>query len=250
MELESGAAAALSLGFLLGLKHATDADHVVAVSTMVAELGSAWRGVWIGASWGLGHTTPLLALGIILLLIKEALVDRLQQVAPILEFGVGIMLVLLGFQVFWNLRRGRVHIHRHVHPGSSMHLHVHGTHVLGNEPPQTGGHGLFRVGKPEFRRKSYAIGIVHGFAGSAAMMLVLLPQIDSAWVGVGYLLLFGSGTIISMSMLTLAIGVPFAVSGRFQRLDRTVAKIAGTTSLLFGGALMSEIAFSVRLIPF
>ena len=115
MGIESGALAALTLGLLLGLKHATDADHVVAVSTIVSEYRNAWRGIWVGASWALGHTTPLLVLGIIILLLKEALLDRYQDVAPIFEFGVGVMLVFLGVQVFWNLRRGRLHVHQHTH---------------------------------------------------------------------------------------------------------------------------------------
>ena len=99
-----GALTALVLGLLLGLKHATDADHVVAVSTIVSEYRNPWRGLWIGASWGLGHTTPLLILGIIILLLKDPVAERYEDVAPFLEFGVGIMLVLLGLQVFWNNR--------------------------------------------------------------------------------------------------------------------------------------------------
>ena len=96
MEVSSGIFVAMALGFLLGLKHATDADHVVAVSTIAREFGNAWRGIWVGASWGLGHTTPLLVLGIIILLLKEAVLDRYEAVAPFFEFGVGVMLVFLG----------------------------------------------------------------------------------------------------------------------------------------------------------
>ena len=96
MDLDSGVLAALTLGFLLRLKHATDADHVVAVSTIAGEFGNAWRGIWVGASWGLGHTTPLLLLGVVILLLKETVLDRYASVAPFLEFGVGVMLVFLG----------------------------------------------------------------------------------------------------------------------------------------------------------
>ena len=106
MDLQSGALLALTLGFLLGLKHATDADHVVAVSTIVSEYRNAWRGIWVGASWGLGHSTPLLVLGVIILLLKDAILDRYEEIASVLEFGVAVMLVFLGAQVFWNLRRG------------------------------------------------------------------------------------------------------------------------------------------------
>ena len=122
MNMESGAIAALTLGFLLGLKHATDADHVVAVSTIVGQYRNAWRGIWVGGSWGLGHTTPLVILGTAILLFKETVMDRYESIAPALEFGVGVMLVFLGAQVFWNLRRGRLHLHEHAQEQEPFHL--------------------------------------------------------------------------------------------------------------------------------
>ncbi len=249
MGLDSGMLAALTVGFLLGLKHATDADHVVAVSTIAGEFGNAWRGIWVGASWGLGHTTPLLAVGLVILLLKEAVLERFEAVAPVLEFGVGIMLVVLGAQVFFNLRRGRLHVHAHAHAGPD-HVHIHATHRAGAEPPETGRHVSFRPGPPMFRLKSYLIGAVHGLAGSAAVMLVLLPQISSFWAGLGYLVLFGTGTIISMAMITVVLGVPFAVGGRFRGLDRVVARLAGTASLVLGFGLMADLALGTALLPF
>jgi ABC-type nickel/cobalt efflux system permease component RcnA len=249
MDLQSGALFALTLGFLLGLKHATDADHVVAVSTIVSEYRNAWRGIWIGASWGLGHTTPLLVVGIIILVLKEAALDRYETVAPVLEFGVAIMLVFLGVQVFWNLRRGQLHVHEHTHD-EAHHLHIHATHESDSDAGVETHHGLFRPGRPFFRLKSYLIGIVHGLAGSAAVMLVLLPEIELFWVGVGYLLLFGVGTMLSMAAVTLLLGIPFAIGGKFERVNRTVAGVAGTASLVFGFALMADIVLDTSLLPF
>ena len=248
MDMQSGAFVALTLGFLLGLKHATDADHVVAVSTIASENRTAWRGIWVGASWGLGHSTPLLVLGVIILLLKDAVLDQYEGVAPILEFGVAIMLVFLGAQVFWNLRRGRLHVHEHTHD-EAHHLHIHTTHESDTDAGVAAPHGFFRPGRPFFRVKSYLIGIVHGLAGSAAVMLVLLPEIELFWVGVGYLLLFGVGTMLSMAAVTLVLGIPFAIGGRFERMNRTVAGVAGTASLIFGGALMSDIALGTALVP-
>ncbi len=247
IEAGSGVWAILAIGMLLGLKHATDADHVVAVATFATEHGNVWRGMWVGASWGLGHTTPLLALGIVILLVKEALLDRYEAVAPVLEFGVGIMLVFLGAQVFYNLRRGMLHAHAHQH-GGHAHVHVHATHREGSEPGN--GNGLHEVLRPQFRLKSYAIGIVHGLAGSAAVMLVLLPQIEVFWVGLGYLLVFGVGTIASMALITIALGVPFALTTGARQWQRGIAGVAGAASLLFGLALMAEIATGMTLIPF
>ncbi len=249
MDVESGIFAALMLGFLLGLKHATDADHVVAVSTIVNETRNAWRGVWIGASWGLGHTTPLLALGVIILVFKEVVLSRYESVAPVFEFGVGIMLVLLGIQVFWNLRRGRLHIHEHTDEGDP-HVHIHATHEAAAGPEAEQPHRFFDPGRPVFRLKSFSVGLVHGLAGSAAVMLVLLPTITSFWAGIGYLVLFGVGTILSMAAVTLVLGVPFALTGNHDRLNRLVSGTAGTASVLFGVALMMDISMGTSFVPF
>ncbi len=248
MDLDTGALAALTLGLLLGLKHATDADHVVAVSTIVGEYRNAWRGIWVGASWGMGHTAPLLVLGTVILIFKGPVMDRYETAAPVLEFGVGVMLVFLGAQVLWNLRQRRLHVHEHVESDGS-HVHIHATHGPEEGPDAGRSHGFFHFGRPFFRVKSFTIGIVHGLAGSAAVMLVLLPTLSSIWVGVGYLVLFGVGTIISMSAVTLALGVPFAATGGSQRLNRAVAITAGVASSVIGVALMSDTMFGTSLLP-
>jgi sulfite exporter TauE/SafE len=245
MAASDGIIIALTLGFLLGLKHATDADHVVAVSTIAREFGSAWRSIWVGVSWGLGHSTPLLILGLVILAIKETVLDRYQTIAPVLEFGGAVMLVFLGAQVLWNLRKGRVHVHH------QEHIHIHTSHASGSEPfayPEKPAFILSGL-RPTFRKKSFFIGIVHGLAGSAAVMLVLLPEIESAWVGVGYLLMFGVGTMASMALITLLIGAPFAFTGRFKAMDSAVAVLAGGVSILFGAALMADLAIGTTLIP-
>ena len=248
MEVESSALAALTLGFLLGLKHATDADHVVAVSTIVGEYRNAWRGIWVGGSWGLGHTTPLLILGVIILAFRS-LLDGYESVAPVFEFGVGVMLVLLGVQVFWNLRRGRLHVHEHSHD-DGPHVHIHATHDPAASPDVESGHGFFHLGKPFFRVKSYAIGLVHGLAGSAAVMLLLLPTLPSFWVGLGYIILFGVGTMLSMAAITVLLGVPFAIAGSFGFAGRAVSSVAGGASVVFGAALISDIVLGTAIIPF
>ena len=240
MEIGSGALAALVLGLLLGLKHATDADHVVAVSTIVSEYRNAWRGMWIGASWGLGHTTPLLIVGVIILLLKEPAAQLYEDYAPYLEFGVGVMLVFLGLQVFWNFRHRRIHVHEHEHE-EDPHRHLH-THELATAP--TSHHGFFQPGKPFFRLKSYVVGVVHGLAGSAAVMLVVLTTdaVSSFWVGLFYIILFGFGTGLSMGAITLLMGIPFSISGRFERVNRAIASVAGISSISFGLFLMYELA--------
>jgi ABC-type nickel/cobalt efflux system permease component RcnA len=191
-----------------------------------------------------------LALGIAILLLKEALLGRYESIAPAFEFAVGVMLVGLGAQVFWNLRRRRLHMHAHLQE-ADPHVHIHASHVVAGEGEPAPEHrSFFQPGRPFFRVKSYCIGIVHGLAGSAAVMLVLLPQISSIWVGLGYLLLFGAGTVLSMAAITLLLGVPFAITGQFERVNRVVAGIAGTSSFVFGFALMGEIASGKNFLPF
>ena len=248
MDLESGAIAALTLGFLLGLKHATDADHVVAVSTIVGEHRNVWRGFWVGGSWGLGHTTPLLALGLVILSFRGML-HAYETIAPVFEFGVGIMLVILGLQVFWNLKQGRLYLREHSHDDGS-HVHVNSTHDPSADPDLETQHAYFHLGRPFFRAKSYVVGVVHGLAGSAVVMLLLLPGLSSFWVGLAYILLFGLGTMLSMAAITVLLGVPFALTGRFHSANRVVSGVAGLASVTFGAALMSDIALGTIIVPF
>ena len=249
MEFGSGAAAAVTLGFLLGVKHATDADHVVAVATIVSEFKNVFRSLWVGVSWGIGHTVPLLILGIIILALKEVVMESYKSVSSYFEFGVGVMLVVLGLQVYWALRKGRLHTHHHDHGGDS-HLHIHGTHEAKEDSTVQRQHGIFNPGKPFFRMKSFVIGLMHGLAGSAAVMLALLPTIDSFIAGLAYLLLFGVGTVLSMSIVTIVLSVPFAVTGPHENLNKIISGIAGSVSIFFGIALMSDISFGTSLVPF
>lgn len=243
MELQSGLLAALILGFLLGLKHATDADHIVAVSTIASEYRNAWRGIWVGVSWGLGHTFPLLILGIVVLVLKDAVLDSYSAVAPYLELLVGLMLVFLGVQVFWNLRRGKLHLHEHEH--GAPHLHIHASHTKGDQMDSPNSNEAeTETARPFFRLKSFFVGTVHGLAGSAAIVLVLLPQVSSFTAGLVYLVMFGIGTTFSMAAITLAMGIPFAVSDRFRAAKNGVTGIAGLASLLFGLFLISALTIS------
>ena len=250
MDIETGALAVLILGFLLGLKHATDADHVVAVSTIVTEQRNIWRGLWVGASWGAGHSTPLLILGLVILVLKDWVLGQYEAIAPFLEFGVGIMLVYLGVSVVWNIWRGKVHIHQHTH--NAPHVHIHATHEARSthETTADGHNSFFAFGKPVFRVKSYVIGIVHGLAGSAAVMLALLPTIDSFLTGVGYLVLFSVGTMTSMAVVTVVLAVPFVATGGNAMLNRSVGVVAGAMSAVIGVVVMSEIVLGVTIMPF
>ena len=170
-----GLLAALMLGVILGLRHSLDPDHVVAVSTIVSTYRNPLRSFWVGVSWGLGHTTTLLLIGVVIITLRLTIPDRL---ALLLEFFVGIMLVGLGAQVIYNFRKKRVHKHPHGH-SENAHHHFH-SHL--QDPGHTPKHHEYMgVGKPFLRKKSYLIGAVHGVAGSAALTLLVLVSIESTF---------------------------------------------------------------------
>ena len=252
IDIGSGAWAALALGFLLGLKHASDADHVVAVATIVSgSRGNIWRSIWVGASWGLGHTVPLFAVGIVILALREGFLATYEGIAPYFEFAVGLMLAALGIQVLWNLARGRLHLHAHL-DSARPHVHIHASHRHRSEgtvedPAAEHGdgghsHALWPSIRPTFRSRSFAVGLVHGLAGSAAVMLAILPTIESAAVGIGYLALFGIGTVLSMAAITLALSAPLKASARYAPVRAAIIAMAGLASLGIGGALMAATA--------
>ena len=235
---ELGIFAALGLGLLLGLKHSLDPDHVVAVSTIVSEYRNPMRSFWIGVSWGFGHTTTLLLIGIVIIALRLTIPDRL---ALFLEFSVGVMLVGLGIQVIYQLRKKRVHQHRHGEPADT-HQHFH-SHAREPGHPEKH-HRALGIGKPFLRKKSYLIGTVHGLAGSAALTLLILASIESALTGVVYILIFGLGSVISMGVMTIIISLPFVLSAnRLPDLNRFIQVGVGALSVLFGGFLMYEIGF-------
>lgn len=249
----------LLLGFLLGIRHAFDADHLVAVTTIVSEYRNPLRAIWVGVSWGLGHTTTLFLVGIVLLLVK---VPMPEQVGLFFEFLVGIVLVVLGLQIFWSFRRSRVHVHAHDH-GGDAHIHFHShtdtpTHwhhlgwdnlaqffIAGVIPGEHRQIALQGSLKPFLRVKSYVVGTVHGLAGSAALMLLVLASLESRWMGVWYILLFGLGSVVAMGLVTVFLTLPFALSARLPRLNRLVQSAAATLGILFGVLLIYEVGLAI-----
>lgn len=215
----------LALGFGLGMRHATDPDHVVAVSTIVSREKRLGRAAWIGALWGIGHTATLVAVGLPIVVLGLAVPVRLSQG---LEFSVAIMLMLLGVLNLAEYFR-RLHVLR---TSSSAHLEpVPHTHA---EPPR---------GKRELLRP-LGIGIVHGLAGSAAVALLVLSEVRSPLWAALYLLLFGLGTIAGMASVTAAVALPLALAGARSRvLAPHFSWISGLLSLGFGVFLVYQIGF-------
>jgi sulfite exporter TauE/SafE len=214
----------LALGFVLGLKHALDADHLVAVSTIVGRERSVWKSSIVGAVWGMGHTASLFIAAVAVILLKLTISPR---VALTLEFGVGLMLILLGLDLVRRVITGEISIHSHSHAdGDAEHAHLH-VHTDALAAADESHHP---VGK-----RPFWVGLVHGFAGSAALMLFVLTTITSPWMGLLYVLVFGAGTIGGMLVMSAIIGLPFALANRvFSGIVGKIQFAAGLGSLGFG----------------
>lgn len=251
------------------MRHAFDPDHLVAVTTIVSDYKNPLRAVWVGISWGLGHTLTLFLTGIVLLMIN---IQMPPKMALGFEFMVGIMLLLLGIQTMLSLRRHNVHVHVHVHAHrhgngdiEHQHFHMHGAtpdhahahltqqHNLGKMLAADILPGEHHAGSeqkktaPLFRLKSFLVGTVHGLAGSAALMLLVLADIKSTWTGISYILLFGLGTAISMGLISIFISLPFSVSKRIPSLNQAVQTTAGLLSIVFGLFVMYRIGITEHL---
>jgi high-affinity nickel-transport protein len=248
----------LALGFFLGMRHATDSDHVIAVSTIVSRERDVRHAAIVGMFWGVGHSITLFVLGVAIIVFGLVIPQRLGLG---LEFCVALMLIILGaFNLRVALRGFRArsmftgadhHEHPHRH-GDYIHSHPHGhapeTHGHREEsvPParldrRFGGSKAYRALRPTI------IGIVHGLAGSAAIALLVLPIIRDPLWAVMYLSVFGAGTIAGMMLITTAIAVPFSYATRFEFLHRHLGAVAGVVSFSFGLFLVYQIGFVNKL---
>ncbi len=211
------------------MKHALDADHVVAVSAIVSRERSVWSSSLVGAFWGLGHSLSLFLAGGLILTLHITIPPVL---ALVMEMAVGLMLVFLGGLVAAGLIRDHLHIHAHQHDGlSHLHLHSH-TH----DEPHKHTHAVRRS------THSMVVGMVHGLAGSAALMLLVVSSIKSLGEGFLYLLVFGAGSITGMMIVSMLIAVPFIYSAvRFNGLNRLITGGASLASIVLGVFLIYDI---------
>ena len=220
----------LSLGFLFGLKHALDADHVAAILTIATENRTFWRSSLIGFCWGVGHTVILLVVGTAVLLFKLTIPSAW---AKLFEVAVGLMLVGLGLSVAIALWRERVHLHAHWHEHGEQHRHLH-SHSRGAH------HDHLHRFRLEY--KSLAVGMVHGLAGSAALLLLVLAAVPSLGVGLLYILVFGAGSILGMVFLATAMSIPFAMSAeRTARVHQSLRAAAALFSIVLGSTILFEL---------
>ncbi len=224
---------ALFLGFLIGLQHAFEADHVAAVASIAADTRKLRSAVRHGAVWGLGHTLTLLLLGGLVVYLGEAIPETWAQG---LELAVGVMLVVLGATLLHRLWRERVHFHLHRHADGIMHLHAH-KHARAEKTHDSRHHQHEHPkGLP---LRSLAVGMMHGMAGSAALVLLALGSVESVPMALVYIVLFGFGSIVGMAVLSAVMAVPLTYTARvFTWANRGLQVAVGALTLLVGGSIV------------
>jgi sulfite exporter TauE/SafE len=223
MDMEVTLFSVLALGFILGIRHAIEPDHVIAVSTIASQSKKLWHASLAGVFWGIGHTVTLFVFGIMMIYLKNDISDKWSMS---LEFLVGIMLVYLGIVSMLTFRKNRGHSHQ------SNHEHSYS----------------YGLNKKASYFKSLFIGFVHGLAGSAAMVLLTMSTVDSIWQGCLYILIFGLGTIIGMLLFTTIIGIPFVLSKKKATLSQSLIFATGTISTLFGLYYMYNLGINEGLL--
>ena len=234
-----GLLAIIAIGFLLGMRHATDPDHVIAVTTIVSREGEGRRAALVGVAWGVGHTLTILLVGSAMILFRVVLPPRLGLA---MELAVGVMLIVLGFRNLgplfrWSAARATpatTDPHYHAH-GDYVHAHSHAhAHDAARNPVTVMDRWFPRSDVYQFLRP-LVVGVVHGLAGSAAVALLVLSTIANARWAVAYLAVFGIGTVLGMMLITVAIGTGFSYGQRrFANIGRHFAVAAGLISLAFG----------------
>ena len=228
----------LTLGLLLGLQHALEADHLAAVASLSTQGTRLRDAARQGAAWGTGHAFTLLLFGGSVLLIGGSVGP---QAALLLEMAVGLMLILLGGDVLLRMWRKRVHFHSHRH-GVRTHFHAH-SHATGLDhaaDPHRHSHQRALPWRP------LLVGMVHGMAGSAALMVFVLGSVQSLWLGLGYIVLFGIGSVIGMVALALVISLPLRWSAKtLTWAHNGLTALLGMFTVTLGGMLLHQSAESL-----
>ena len=239
------------VGFFLGVRHAADADHVTAVATIVSREKRFGAAALVGLVWGLGHTLTILVVGSLIILFKVVIPPHVELS---MEFLVALMLIALGLSNLtgllswlreWVAPTGaQLHSHPHSHHGQ-IHTHLHLHQGEQHEEPAV---RAVAWSRPASFVRSFVTGIIHGLAGSAAIALLILGAIqESAWA-IGYLAVFGAGTIVGMVLITSLLAVPVTLAARrFELANRYLSVASGLLSLIIGLALAYDIGWTQSL---
>ena len=220
-------------GFLIGMKHALEGDHIAAVAVLAADGGSLRHALKQGAAWGLGHTLTLFAFGALVIVLDASLPERF---AYWLEFTVGAMLVVLGLDLLRRVVRDRIHFHTHGHGGGEVHLHAH------SHRGETGHAQHRHRHTSSVPLRALFVGLMHGMAGSAALLLLTASTIQSPWLGLLYIALFGLGSMAGMAAFSVVIAVPLRASARGMTwMLNGLQAVVGATTIVLGAMTMAAV---------
>ena len=219
--LDAAFALVLSAAFILGFEHSFEADHIVAVSTIVTQGRGLVRSLVTGSLWGLGHTFTLLAAGMIVIMLRVRIP---AVISNDLDYAVGLMLIVLGVWAVVNVKRQRLHFHVHSHDGKlHAHLHSHKENLSHDHP-----------------HIPFSVGVVHGLAGSGALVVLVMSTIGSVAEGLFFLAAFGGGLMIAMGIISAVLNLPISYGGRFEQLLRFALQTgAGVLSLVLGTLVLT-----------
>ncbi len=229
----------LFLGLLIGMHHALEADHVAALASLISNNQSIKDTIKHGAVWGLGHTITLFIFGGMMLIIGSAISEQLVQA---LEFSVGAMLVVLGLDVLRKLIKRHIHFHCHQHK-NEQHFHAHShegeKHLQHNPKKHQHEHGK------AFPLRALFVGLMHGMAGSAALIILTLQTVSSTAQGFLYILFFGIGSIFGMASLSFIIAIPLRRSAQgLTWMHNSFQGVIGFATIIIGGMLIFENSYS------
>jgi high-affinity nickel permease len=228
----------LALAFLIGMQHATEADHVAAVASITGKPNSLRQMLRLGAVWGLGHTVTLFILAGSALVLGWSIPDL---IASMLEGAVGVLLVGLGAHVLYRLWQDRVHFHVHAHLDGRPHFHAH------SHRGETSGLDLRHNWTPHghehrFSWRALFVGMMHGLAGSSALLMITVSQVKSVSLGLTYIAIFGLGSILGMALMSCVITIPLLQSAKkLTWLNHTLQGGLGVFTIVIGGNILRTV---------
>jgi len=216
------------IGLALGLRHAFEPDHLAAVSTLATRQGRLWSAARLGLAWGVGHTA---AVGVVAFGVVGFGVTLPERLWPLTELAVALLLVTLGATVVWRYTRGRWHLHAHAHDGAPhFHLHSHAASATHNHAHASGD-----------LHRSLGFGLLHGLAGSAAVIVLLVAAAPTGALRVAYVLAFGAGTMAGMLAVSAALGLLIrAATGRREHWAALLHVSSAATSIVVGCLLARD----------
>jgi ABC-type nickel/cobalt efflux system permease component RcnA len=231
--------AVLVVSLLLGLRHASDPDHLTAVTTLIAsqERERIRKATSLGLLWGLGHASTLVAVGLPLVLLGQYLPERVGQAA---EVAIGLIIVMLAVRLLLRWCRGVFHAHAHSHTSGETHRHLH-SHEGGTVHEHI--HDAHRLRTP---LTAYGVGLVHGVGGSGGITLLLLSTIEEPSKAVVALLIFAAGTAVSMALLSSAFGLAIAagpLARNFERVAPVLGVLAGAFGIWYAAGALGVVAY-------